>query len=103
MARTDYEERLDRIAEYADASVRTLSRQGSLVGVPGAYGLKRWLYARWGNRGNAIYTATGSLIAIGLRGFWAWLLEEPLLFPSLGARRAFSSRPLAEVGRRATP
>ena len=56
---SDYEEQLDRIAEYADASVRTLSRQGSLVYVPGSYGLKRWLYARWGNRGNAVYTATG--------------------------------------------
>ncbi len=43
MATSDYEEQLDRIAEYADASVRTLGRQGSLVHVPGAYGLKRWL------------------------------------------------------------
>ena len=96
---SDYEEQLDRIAEYADASVRTLSRQGSLVYVPGSYGLKRWLYARWGNRGNAVYTATGSLIAIGLSGFWAWLLKEPLLFPSLGATAfLFFETPLAEVG-----
>ena len=81
------------------SSVRTLSRQGSLVSVPGSYGLKRWLYARWGNRGNAVYTATGSLIAIGLSGFWAWLLEEPLLFPSLGATAfLFFETPLAEVG-----
>ena len=99
MAASDYEEQLDRIAEYADASVRTLSRQGSLVLVPGAYGLKRWLYARWGNRGNAVYTATGSLIVIGLSGFWAWLLDEPLLFPSLGATAfLFFETPLAEVG-----
>jgi hypothetical protein len=95
----DYEEQLDRIAEYADASVRTFSRQGSLVGVPGAYGLKRWLYARWGNRGNAVYTALGSLIAIGLSGLWAWLFNEPLLFPSLGATAfLFFETPLAEVG-----
>jgi CBS domain-containing membrane protein len=99
MAASEYEEQLDRIAEYADASVRTFSRQGSLVGVPGAYGLKRWLYARWGNRGNAVYTATGSLIAIGLSGLWAWLLDEPLLFPSLGATAfLFFETPMAEVG-----
>ena len=98
MARTDYDERLDRIAEYADASVRTLSRQGSLAGVPGAYGLKRWLYARWGNRGNAVYTSVGALIALGLSGFWAWLLGEPLLFPSLGATALLVfETPLAEV------
>ena len=96
---SDYEEQLDRIAEYADASVRTFSRQGSLVGVPGAYGLKRWLYKRWGNRGNAVYTSLGSLVAIGLSGFWAWLFNEPLLFPSLGATAfLFFETPLAEVG-----
>jgi CBS-domain-containing membrane protein len=99
VALADYEEQLDRIAEYADASVRTFSRQGSLVGIPGAYGAKRWLYKRWGNRGNAVYTATGSLVAIALSGFWAWLLEEPLLFPSLGATAfLFFETPLAEVG-----
>jgi CBS-domain-containing membrane protein len=99
MLGSEYEEQLDRIAEYADASVRTFSRQGSLVGVPGAYGAKRWLYARWGNRGNAVYTATGSLIAIGLSGLWAWLFDEPLLFPSLGATAfLFFETPLAEVG-----
>ena len=99
MATSDYDEQLDRIAEYADASVRTLSRQGSLVFVPGSYGLKRWLYARWGNRGNAVYTATGSLFAIGLSGFWAWAFDEPLLFPSLGATAfLFFETPLAEVG-----
>ena len=32
------DEQLDRIAEYADSSVRVLHRQGSLVGVPGSYG-----------------------------------------------------------------
>jgi CBS domain-containing membrane protein len=99
MLGSEYEEQLDRIAEYADASVRTFSRQGSLVGVPGAYGVKRWLYARWGNRGNAVYTSAGSLIAIGLSGLWAWLLDEPLLFPSLGATAfLFFETPLAEVG-----
>ena len=93
------EEQLDRIAEYADASVRILSRRGSLVGVPGAYGLKRWLYRRYGNRGNAAYTALGSLFAIALSGFWAWLFNEPLLFPSLGATAfLFFETPLAEVG-----
>jgi CBS domain-containing membrane protein len=95
----DPREQLDRIAEYADSSVRVLSRRGSLVGVPGAYGLKRWLYARWGNRGNAVYTFLGSLLAIGLSGLCAWAFKEPLLFPSLGATAfLFFETPLAEVG-----
>ena len=99
MAMLEPEEQLDRIAEYADASVRILSRRGSLVGVPGAYGLERWLYRRYGNRGNAAYTALGSLFAIALSGFWAWLFNEPLLFPSLGATAfLFFETPLAEVG-----
>jgi CBS-domain-containing membrane protein len=93
------QEELDRIAEYADASVRTFNRRGSLVGVPGAYGLKRWLYKRWGNRGNAVYTAAGSLVVIALSGLWAWLFKEPLLFPSLGATAfLFFETPMAEVG-----
>jgi CBS domain-containing membrane protein len=93
------QEELDRIAEYADASVRTFNRRGSLAGVPGAYGLKRWLYKRWGNRGNAVYTAAGSLVVIGLSGLWAWLFKEPLLFPSLGATAfLFFETPMAEVG-----
>jgi CBS domain-containing membrane protein len=92
-------EQFERIAEYADASVRVLSRQGSLVGVPGAYGLKRWLYRRYRNRGNAVYTALGSFLAMALSGLWAWLLKEPLLFPSLGATAfLFFETPLAEVG-----
>lgn len=93
------DEQLDRIAEYADSSVRVLHRQGSLVGVPGSYGLKRWLYARWGNRGNAVYTFLGSLLAIGLSGLAAYALDEPLLFPSLGATAfLIFETPTAEVG-----
>ena len=48
----------------------------------------------------SISSVTGrSLIAIGLSGFWAWLLDEPLLFPSLGATAfLFFETPLAEVG-----
>ena len=94
----DPEEQLETIAEYADSSVRVLFRQGSLVGVPGAYGLKRWLYARWGNRGNAAYTFVGSLLAVGLSGVAAWAFDEPLLFPSLGATAfLFFETPMAEV------
>ena len=93
------DEQLDRIAEYADSSVRVLHRQGSLVGVPGSYGLKRWLYARWGNRGNAVYTFTGSLLAIALSGLAAYAFDEPLLFPSLGATAfLIFETPTAEVG-----
>jgi CBS domain-containing membrane protein len=79
--------------------VRAYQRPGSLVTVPGSYGLKRWLYARWRNNGNAVYTFVGSLLAIGLSGTWAWLADEPLLFPSLGATAfLIFETPMAEVG-----
>jgi CBS domain-containing membrane protein len=93
------QDQIDHIAEFADSGVRTFQRQGSLVGVPGSYGFKRWLYRRWGNRGNAIYTFVGSLIAIGLSGTWAWIAKEPLVFPSLGATAfLIFETPTAEVG-----
>ena len=95
----DPQEQLDQIAEFADSGVRRLSRAGSLVGVPGSYGFKRWLYKRWGNNGNAVYTFTGSLVAIGLSGTWAYLVKEPLIFPSLGATAfIIFETPMAEVG-----
>ena len=94
----DPQREIDHIAEFADSSVRVLHRRGSLVGVPGAYGLKRWLQTRYGNRGNAVYTFTGSLLAIGLSGAAAWAFDEPLLFPSLGATAfLFFETPMAEV------
>jgi CBS-domain-containing membrane protein len=90
---------LDHIAEFADSGIRTLHRQGSLLGVPGSYGLKRWLYGRWRNRGNAVYTFVGSLVAIALSGLWAWAVKEPLVFPSLGATAfLIFETPMAEVG-----
>jgi CBS-domain-containing membrane protein len=93
------DEKMERIAEYADSSVRILHRQGSLVGVPDSYGLKRALYSRWGNRGNAIYTFLGSMIAIAVSGSAAWALGEPLIFPSLGATAfLIFETPTAEVG-----
>jgi CBS-domain-containing membrane protein len=99
MSFLDPNDQLDHIAEYADSGVRTFQRQGSLVGVPGSYGLKRWLYKRWRNRGNAIYTFLGSLLAIGLSGTWAWAVKEPLVFPSLGATAfLIFETPMAEVG-----
>ena len=39
----DPKDELDHIAEFADSGVRVFQRQGSLVGIPGTYGLKRWL------------------------------------------------------------
>jgi len=95
----DPEEQLEQIAEFADSGVRRLARSGSLITVAGAYGYKRWLYEKWGNRGNALYTFTGSLVAIGLSGIWAYLLKEPLIFPSLGATAfIIFETPMAEVG-----
>ena len=90
---------IDHIAEFADSGVRIFQRQGSLVGVPGSYGLKRWLYSHWRNNGNAVYTFVGSLLAIGLSGTWAYIAKEPLLFPSLGATAfLIFETPMAEVG-----
>jgi CBS-domain-containing membrane protein len=95
----DPQDQLDHIAEFADSGVRVFQRQGSLVGVPGSYGLKRWLYARWRNNGNAIYTFIGSLLAIALSGLWAYVVKQPLLFPSLGATAfLIFETPMAEVG-----
>ena len=94
----DPKSQIDHIAEFADSSVRISARRGSLAGVPGSYGFKRWLQQRWGNRGNAVYTFTGSLIAIALSGVAAWGFDEPLLFPSLGATAfLFFETPMAEV------
>src|SRR3954453_9018265 len=76
---------IEQIAEYADSSVRQMVRAGSLAPIVGRRGLNAGLYARWGNRGNALYTAVGSLLALAVSGLCAWLLDEPLVFPSLGA------------------
>jgi CBS-domain-containing membrane protein len=95
----DPDEQMDLIAEFADSSVRAYSRPGSLVAIPGTYGVKRWLYQRWRNNGNAVYTFVCSLLAIALSGTWAWVAEEPLLFPSLGATAFLMfETPMAEVG-----
>jgi CBS domain-containing membrane protein len=95
----DVDEQLNHIAEFADSGVRTFQRQGSLVGVPNSYGLKRYLYRRWRNNGNAVYTFVGSLLAVALSGTWAWAVKEPLLFPSLGATAfLIFETPMAEVG-----
>ena len=89
---------IDQIAEYADSSIRQMVRKGSLAPIAGRSGLNRWLYEKWGNRGNALYTALGSLLTIGLSGLLAWALDEPLVFPSLGATAfLFFETPMAEV------
>jgi CBS-domain-containing membrane protein len=89
---------IDQIAEYADSGIRQMVRTGSLAPVVGRTGLNRWLYDKWGNRGNAIYTALGSLLTIAVSGLLAWALDEPLVFPSLGATAfLFFETPLAEV------
>ena len=89
---------IDQIAEYADSTVRQSIRTGSLAPIAGRTGLNAWLYKKWGNRGNALYTALGSLLTIALSGLFAWLLDEPLVFPSLGATAfLFFETPMAEV------
>ena len=89
---------IEQIAEYADSSVRQMVRAGSLAPIVGRRGLNAWLYKKWGNRGNALYTALGSLLTIALSGLFAWVLAEPLVFPSLGATAfLFFETPMAEV------
>lgn len=89
---------IEQIAEYADSSVRQMVRRGSLAPIVGRTGVNAWLYDRWGNRGNALYTALGSLLTIALSGLLAWALDEPLVFPSLGATAfLFFETPMAEV------
>jgi CBS-domain-containing membrane protein len=89
---------IDQIAEYADSGVRQMVRTGSLAPIAGRRGVNAWLYRRWGNRGNAVYTTLGSLLTIGLSGLLAWALSEPLVFPSLGATAfLFFETPMAEV------
>jgi CBS domain-containing membrane protein len=78
---------------------RTRLRPSIATAVPGSYGLNRWLYHRWRNNGNAVYTFVGSLLAIGLSGTWAHLVKQPLVFPSLGATAfLIFETPTAEVG-----
>src|SRR2546423_2158483 len=75
-----------------------MHRRGSLVPIAGRTGLNAWLYERWGNRGNALYTFLGGLLTIALSGVLAWLLDQPLVFPSLGATAfLFFETPMAEV------
>ena len=89
---------VDAIAEYADSSVRVMSRKGSLVPISGRHGFNAWLYDNWGNRGSAVYTFTGGLVTIALSGALAWALDEPLVFPSLGATAFLCfETPMAEV------
>src|SRR3954453_15954349 len=89
---------VDAIAEYADASVRVMSRRGSLAPISGRHGFNEGLYDKWGNRGNAVYTFVGGLLTIALSGALAWALDEPLVFPSLGATAfLFFETPMAEV------
>jgi CBS domain-containing membrane protein len=89
---------IEQIAEYADSSVRQMVRVGSLAPIAGRRGFNDWLYKKWGNRGNAVYTFTGGLLTIALSGALAWALGEPLVFPSLGATAfLFFETPMAEV------
>jgi CBS domain-containing membrane protein len=89
---------VDQIAEYADSTVRQMARRGSLAPIAGRRGFNAWLYDKWGNRGNAVYTFLGGLLTIALSGALAWALDEPLVFPSLGATAfLFFETPMAEV------
>src|SRR3954463_9958286 len=75
-----------------------MSRRGSLVPISGRHGFNEWLYNKWGNRGNAVYTFTGGLLTIALSGALAWALDEPPVFPRPSATAfLFFETPMAEV------
>jgi hypothetical protein len=96
---------IDQIAEFADSSIRATvpagpagPRAGSLPSIKARRGVNEWLYRKWGNRGNAVYTFVGGLLTMALSGGVAWALKEPLLFPSLGATAFLMfETPMAEV------
>jgi len=95
---------IDQIAEFVNSTVRAAPpvpagpRRGSLPGITGRSGFNDWLYTRWGNRGNALYTFLGGLLTMLLSGGLAWAFDEPLLFPSLGATAfLLFETPMAEV------
>jgi CBS domain-containing membrane protein len=48
------------------------------------YGLQHWLAERFGVAGDALYTFAAGVVAIAVSGLAAYLLKQPLLFPSLG-------------------
>jgi CBS domain-containing membrane protein len=98
---------IDQIAEFADSSIRAIipapagpamPNRGSLPAIKARKGFNELLYRKWGNRGNALYTFIGSLLTIALSGAVAWWLNEPFLFPSLGATAFLMfETPMAEV------
>jgi CBS domain-containing membrane protein len=96
---------LEQISEFVNSTVLAptppapaAARRGSLPVIAGRRGFNNWLYSRWGNRGNAIYTFLGSLVAMLLSGGVAWATHQPLLFPSLGATAFLCfETPMAEV------
>lgn len=49
-----------------------------------SYGLYRWLTEKYGTSGDALYTLIAGFLAVSIGGMAAYLLDEPLLFPSLG-------------------
>src|SRR5829696_8365100 len=96
---------IEQIAEFVNSSVRptvdappAAPRRGSLPAIKGRHGFNDWLYGRWGNRGNALYTFIGALVTMLISGGVAWVVDEPLLFPSLGATAfLLFETPMAEV------
>ena len=50
----------------------------------GGYGFYRWLTSKYGTSGEALYTLIAGFLVVFVGGLAAYLLGEPLLFPSLG-------------------
>ena len=64
-----------------------------------SYGLYRWLTNKYGTSGDALYSLIAGFLAIFIGGLAAYLLGEPLLFPSLGPTVfVLFETPMSETG-----
>jgi CBS domain-containing membrane protein len=70
--------------------------RGGLMARNGYHGLHKRLVERFGAGGEALYAFVACLLALAVSGLAAFLLKEPLLFPSLGPTAfLFFETPLA--------
>lgn len=73
----------------------TTSSEDHPSGFPGLHGTLADRYGRWGDAG---YSFVACLVALAVSGFVAYLLGQPLVFPSLGPTAyLFFERPMSAV------
>lgn len=86
MGRRDASSVTDLVAENPEEARRAHHAHQHGIPMPAIrrYGLHQWLADELGNAGDALYTFGGCLVAMAVSGLLAYLLKQPLLFPSLG-------------------